>query len=86
MSQLLQELLCKLTEGQLLCRLQLLQATKAIKAIKATKATATEAVVSDCCTLRAATCWSVPPRRRHGRLFLMIVDPRPFGETETDMW
>ena len=61
MSQLLQELLCKLTGEQLLCRLQLLQATKAIKAIKATKATeATEAAMSDCCTLRAATCWSVP--------------------------
>ena len=44
MSQLLQELLGKLTGEQLLCRLQLLQATKSIKAIKAIKATkATEA-------------------------------------------
>ena len=44
MSQLLQELLC---------RLQLMQARKAIKAIEATKATkATDAALSDCCTLR----------------------------------
>ena len=55
MSQLLQELLSKLTGGPLLCRLQLLQATKAIKAMKVTKATeATEAAMSDCCILRAA--------------------------------
>ena len=62
MSQLLQELLCKLTGGQLLCRLQLLQATEAIKAIEATKATkATDAALSECCTPRAVTCWSIPP-------------------------
>ena len=55
MSQQLQELVCQLTGGQQLCRLQLLQATKAIKAMKATKATeATEASMSDCCILRAA--------------------------------
>ena len=57
MSQLLQELLCKLTGVQLLCRLQLLRRLKRLpRQAKATKAT--EATVSDCCALWATACWA----------------------------
>ena len=48
MCQLLQELLCRLTGGQLLCRLQLLRRLQRLQR-RAKANTAKEPIVSDCC-------------------------------------